>query len=154
MKKIAVFPGSFDPITLGHEALVIRALPIFDNIIVAIGQNALKHYYFPEEKRLEWIRFVFRDYPQVSVDVYEGLTVDYCRKVGAGYILRGLRTSADFEFERGIGQVNRMLHPEIESVFLLTSPEFTPISSGIVRDVFKNGGDVSAFIPKGIHLAI
>lgn len=150
--KRAVFPGSFDPITRGHEALVLRALSLFDEIIVAIGTNSQKNYFFSIEKRLSWIEFVFRDYPQVKVAVYEGLTVDYCRKSNAGFILRGLRTSADFEFERGIGQVNKLLLPDVETVFLLTSPELTPVTSGIVRDVFKNGGDVSSFIPDGILL--
>lgn len=150
--KRAVFPGSFDPITRGHEALVLRALSLFDEIIVAIGTNSQKNYFFSIEKRLSWIEFVFRDYPQVKVAVYEGLTVDYCRKSNAGFILRGLRTSADFEFERGIGQVNKLLLPDVETVFLLTSPELTPVTSGIVRDVFKNGGDVSSFIPDGIQL--
>ncbi len=150
--KRAVFPGSFDPITRGHEALVLRALSMFDEIIVAIGTNSQKNYFFSIEKRLSWIEYVFRDYPQVKVAVYEGLTVDYCRKSNAGFILRGLRTSADFEFERGIGQVNKLLLPDVETVFLLTSPELTPVTSGIVRDVFKNGGDVSSFIPDGIQL--
>lgn len=150
--KRAVFPGSFDPITRGHEALVLRALSLFDEIIVAIGTNSQKNYFFSIEKRLSWIEYVFRDYPQVKVAVYEGLTVDYCRKSNAGFILRGLRTSADFEFERGIGQVNKLLLPDVETVFLLTSPELTPVTSGIVRDVFKNGGDVSSFIPDGIQL--
>ncbi len=150
--KRAVFPGSFDPITRGHEALVLRALSMFDEIIVAIGTNSQKNYFFSIEKRLSWIKYVFRDYPQVKVAVYEGLTVDYCKKSNAGFILRGLRTSADFEFERGIGQVNKLLLPDVETVFLLTSPELTPVTSGIVRDVFKNGGDVSSFIPDGIQL--
>lgn len=154
MKRKAVFPGSFDPITVGHEALVIRALSIFDEIVVAIGNNANKQYYFPIEKRKKWISQVFGSNPQVSVVVYEGLTVDFCHEVGADFILRGLRTSADFEFERGIGQMNKMLHPDIESVFLLTTPELTPVTSSIIRDVFKNGGDVSQFIPTGIDLTI
>lgn len=154
MKKIAVFPGSFDPLTLGHEALVLRALPLFDEIIVAIGNNALKQYFFSVEKRKYWLEQVFADYPQVSVVIYDGLTIDFCRETAANYILRGLRTSADFEFERSIAQINKMLYPEIETVFLLTSPENTPVSSSIVRDVFRNGGDVSLFIPKGIDLTI
>lgn len=153
-KKIAVFPGSFDPITVGHEALVLRALHLFDEIIVAIGNNALKHYFFDLEKRRKWIEQVFQQQPKVSVAVYEGLTVDFCREVNASYILRGLRTAADFEFERGVGQVNKILHNNIETVFLLTSPEHTPISSSIVRDVFRNGGDVSPFIPPGLKLTI
>ncbi len=152
--KRAVFPGSFDPITLGHEALVLRALPLFDELIVAVGKNSLKQSFFSIENRKEWIETVFKNEPKVKVMEYEGLTIDFCRKVQAGYILRGLRTSADFEFERGIGQVNRMLDNHIETVFLLTSPELIPITSSIVRDVFRNGGNVTDFIPKGIKLTI
>ncbi|MBK9291237.1 MAG: pantetheine-phosphate adenylyltransferase [Bacteroidetes bacterium] len=154
MSKIAVFPGSFDPVTLGHYHLVLRAMPLFDQLVVAIGHNAQKQYFFPLGKRLEWLSSIFKDYPKVSIDHYEGLTVDYCRRIGAGYILRGLRTSADFEFERGIGQVNRMLDADIETVFLLTSPELTPITSSIVRDVYRSGGDVSPFLPPGLNLTI
>lgn len=154
MKKIAVFPGSFDPVTLGHFSLVQRALPLFDELVVAIGQNAHKHYFFPLERRLDWLKQVFASYPQVTIDYYEGLTVDYCQKRGASYILRGLRTSADFEFERGIGQVNRMLDANIETIFILTSPELTPVTSSIIRDVFRSGGDVSRFLPPGLNLTI
>lgn len=152
--KRAVFPGSFDPVTLGHEALVKRALPLFDEIIIAIGNNSQKNYFFPSSFRKQWIEEVFRDFPKVKVMEYEGLTVDFCKNVEAGYILRGLRTSADFEFERGIGQVNKILTPEVETVFMLTSPELTPITSSIIRDVFRNGGDVSNFIPEGIKLTL
>lgn len=154
MKKIAVFPGSFDPITLGHESLVLRALPLFDKIIIAIGINALKNYYFSVEQRVKWIEMVFKDYPQVSVVTYKGLTVDYCRKVSSNYILRGLRTSADFEFERSIGQVNKKLFPTIETVFLLTTPELTAITSSVIRDVVRNGGDASQFVPDGVILTM
>ncbi len=147
MKKKAVFPGSFDPITRGHESLVLRALPLFDEIVIAIGINALKNSFFPVEQRLHWIKEVFREYPQLSVTTYEGLTVDFCRKEEAQFILRGLRTSADFEFERGIGQVNKLLFPDIETVFLLTTPELTAITSSIIRDIIRNGGDVSQFVP-------
>jgi len=120
--KIAVFPGSFDPITLGHESIVRRALHLFDKIIIAIGINADKNGYFPLEKRLEWLNQTFSDLPQVSVESYNGLTVDFCTKMNASYIIRGLRTSADFEFERSVAQVNLKLVPEIETVFLLTLP--------------------------------
>ncbi|GAB1418541.1 pantetheine-phosphate adenylyltransferase [Bacteroidales bacterium] len=152
--KRAVFPGSFDPITLGHEALVLRALRLFDEIIVAIGKNQLKQGFFSLAQRREWTEQVFRAYPQVKVIEYEGLTVEFCRKMDAGFILRGLRTSADFEFERGIGQVNQMITPDIETVFLLTAPELTPVTSSIIRDIFRNGGDTTPFIPKGIRLTI
>ncbi|MZP54186.1 MAG: pantetheine-phosphate adenylyltransferase, partial [Bacteroidales bacterium] len=143
MKKIAVFPGSFDPFTIGHEGIVRRALGLFDEIIIAVGANALKKSYFPLETRKEMIAKVFSDEPRVKVDHYEGLTVDYCINKGAKYILRGLRTAADFEFERAIAQVNKALKSDVESVFLLTVPEHTPINSTIVRDIIRSGGDAS-----------
>lgn len=154
MKRVAVFPGSFDPLTRGHQSLVLRSLPLFDEIVVAVGVNALKQYFFSVEKRMEWIRSIFSSFPQISVASYEGLTVDFCRSVGARYILRGLRTSADFEFERGIGQVNKMMHPDIETVFLLSLPEHSSITSSIIRDLIRNGGDVSRFVPEGLDVTI
>ena len=153
MTKIAVFPGSFDPITIGHESIVKRAIPMYDKIIIAIGYNASKEGFFTLEKRLEWIKETFKNYPQVYVEAYQGLTVDYCKKVGAEYILRGLRTSTDFEYERTIAQNNRIISEnKIETVFLLTSPELTAINSSIIREVFHHGGETSMFIPKGIIL--
>lgn len=152
MKKVAVFPGSFDPITKGHESIVKRAVPLFDEIIIAIGENPEKKIMFPIEKRLAWLEKVFENEPTVKIIKYKGLTVDLCKKLNAKYLLRGLRTSADFEFERSIGQTNKKLFPEIETVFLLTTPELTPINSSIARDVYRHGGDVSKFIPEGITL--
>jgi pantetheine-phosphate adenylyltransferase len=152
MKKIAVFPGSFDPFTVGHEGIVIRALALFDEIIIAVGANALKKSYYSLATRKEMINKVFNDEPRIRVDHYEGLTVDYCRKNGANYILRGLRTAADFEFERAIAQVNKAMSPGIESVFLLTIPEHSPINSTIVRDIIRSGGDASDFVPASINL--
>jgi pantetheine-phosphate adenylyltransferase len=152
MKKIAVFPGSFDPFTVGHEGIVLRALGLFDEIIIAVGANALKKSYYPLSVRKEMITKVFQNEPRISVDHYEGLTVDFCRKNGANFLLRGLRTAADFEFERAIAQVNRALTPEVESVFLLTIPEHTPINSTIVRDIIRSGGDASRFVPSAINL--
>jgi pantetheine-phosphate adenylyltransferase len=152
MKKIAVFPGSFDPFTIGHEGIVLRALSLFDEIIIAVGANALKKSYYPLNVRKEMISKVFLYEPRIRVDHYEGLTVDYCRNNGAGYLLRGLRTSADFEFERAIAQINKALASDVESVFLLTSPEHTPINSTIVRDIIRSGGDASRFVPASIDL--
>lgn len=152
MKKIAVFPGSFDPFTIGHEGIVIRGLSLFDEIIIAVGANALKKSYYSLNVRKEMIGKVFQNEPRIRVDHYEGLTVDYCRKNGAGYLLRGLRTAADFEFERAIAQVNRALIPEVESIFLLTIPEHSPINSTIVRDIIRSGGDASRFVPSAINL--
>jgi pantetheine-phosphate adenylyltransferase len=152
MKKVAVFPGSFDPFTIGHESIVKRALGLFDEIIIAVGSNALKKSYYSLDTRKEIISKVFKNEPRVIIDHYEGLTVDYCKNKGAGYILRGLRTAADFEFERAIGQVNEALSPEIESVFLLTVPEHSFINSTIVRDIICNGGDASQFVPASINI--
>jgi pantetheine-phosphate adenylyltransferase len=152
MKRIAVFPGSFDPFTIGHEAIVRRALSLFDEIVIAVGANALKKSFYPLSVRKEMISKIFRNEPAVRVDHYEGLTVDYCRKNEAGYLVRGLRTSADFEFERAIAQVNKVLAPDVESVFLLTVPEHSHINSSIVRDIIRNGGDASRFVPAAINL--
>jgi pantetheine-phosphate adenylyltransferase len=147
MSKIAVFPGSFDPITLGHASVIKRALPLFHKIIVAIGVNAEKKSMFPVVKRMNWIKETFKDDPRVEVEVYDGLTTAFCKEKGARYILRGLRTAADFEFERGIGQVNRKLDPNIETVFLLTEAQFTPITSSIVRDILRHNGDITGLVP-------
>jgi len=152
MERIAVFPGSFDPITVGHESVIKRACPLFDKIIVAIGENAEKRSHFSIEQRLEWLRLTFADEPKVTVAKYSGLTVDFCRKEGAKFLLRGLRTSADFEFERSIGQVNKKLYPDIETVFLLTAPEHTSLNSSIVRDILRHGGDASQFVPKAVKI--
>jgi len=152
MKKIAVFPGSFDPFTIGHEAIVRRALSIFDEIIIAVGANAMKKNFYSLDTRKEMIARVFHAESKVRVDHYEGLTVDYCIKNNAGFLLRGLRTAADFEFERAIGQVNKAMAPRIESVFLLTEPDHSFINSTIVRDIIKNGGDASKFVPSSINL--
>lgn len=152
MSKIAVFPGSFDPFTIGHESIVHRAAELFDKIIIAIGHNENKKAFFTLTQRLGMIKDVFQNEPQVEVTHFEDLTIDLCRRVGAKYILRGLRTSADFEYERAIAQVNKMMYPELESVFMLTLPEHTSINSTIVREVLKYKGDVSKFIPASIDL--
>jgi pantetheine-phosphate adenylyltransferase len=152
MKKIAVFPGSFDPFTIGHEAIARRALSLFDEIIIAIGANALKKNYYSLSTRKEMINRVFNDESRITVDHYEGLTVDYCIRKNAGYLIRGLRTAADFEFERAIAQVNRVIAPGVESVFLLTVPEHSHINSSIVRDIIRSGGDASRFVPSSVNL--
>jgi pantetheine-phosphate adenylyltransferase len=152
MEKIAVFPGSFDPFTVGHYSVVNRASPLFDKIIIAIGHNTGKKTLLTIENRMRLIRDVFEGNPKIEVDQYNSLTVDYCQKVGAKYLLRGLRTAADFEYERAIGQVNKAMKPEIESVFLLTAPEYTPVNSSIVRDILLYGGDATKFLPKGVDI--
>ena len=151
-KRIALFPGSFDPITKGHENILRRALPLFDEIIIAIGKNSSKQSYFTIEQREKWIKQVFAGEPKVRIETYTGLTIDFCKKMNARYILRGLRTSADFEFEKSIAQNNNVMAPEIETVFILPIPELSAINSTIVRDIIRNGGDASPFVPKGINL--
>lgn len=150
--RIAVFPGSFDPITLGHADIIRRALPLFDKIIVAVGENANKKYMFSREQRINWIRESFADQPNVETDTYSGLTVDYCRKVNASFILRGLRNPADFEFEKAVAQTNRKLMPDLETIFLLTSSGLSSISSSIVRDVIRNNGDYTQFVPDAVRV--
>ena len=148
--KRAVFPGSFDPITIGHQSVIERALPLFDEIIIAIGVNSTKNSMFDLETRINWIIKSFNNNPKIKVTSFTGLTVDFCKEQNADYILRGLRTAADFEFERGIGQVNKLMNNKIETIFMLTSTAHTPISSSIVRDVVKHKGDISKLVPKCI----
>jgi pantetheine-phosphate adenylyltransferase len=150
MERIAVFPGSFDPITRGHESVIMRARPLFDKIIVAIGENSGKNSFFDIGRRVAWLQQLFGTVPGLEVALYNGLTVDFARKNNARFILRGLRTSADFEFERGIGQMNRMIAPDIETIFLLCDPEYVSVSSSIVREIYRHGGNVARFLPEGI----
>ena len=153
MERIAVFPGSFDPITLGHADIVERALPLFDKIIVAIGHNANKKYMFTLEQRIEFLKNTFKPYDKVEIDTYEGLTVDYVFSKNARFILRGLRNPADFEFEKAIAHTNRaMTKKEIETVFLLTSSGKSYISSSIVRDVIRNQGDYTILVPDAVRV--
>ena len=152
MEKIAVFPGSFDPFTVGHESIALRALTLFDKIIIAVGYNANKKSFFPLEQRLAIIRKVFENESRIEVISYEGLTVELCKKLKVNNILRGLRTSADFEFERAVGQVNKAMLPEVESVFLLTTPEHSSVNSTVIRDILMHHGDPSQFLPKSINI--
>ena len=152
MTKIAIFPGSFSPFTVGHQSVVNRALPLFDKIIISIGINSEKNQYFSIEERLQWIKDVYGNNPKIEIKFYEGLTVDFCKKENANYILRGLRDSHDFKFEKGIAQMNKDLNKEVETIFIITPPEISHISSSIIRDIIKNGGDVKKFLPKEIDL--
>ena len=148
--KRALFPGSFDPITLGHFDIIRRALALFDEIVVAIGVNGDKNYMFTVEQRKEFIEKAFADEPKVKVSTYQGLTVDYCREIDAQFILRGLRNPADFEFEKAIAHTNRTLS-KIETVFLLTAARTSFISSSIVRDVIRNNGDYTVLVPESVR---
>ncbi len=152
MNKIAVFPGSFSPFSLGHKAVVDSALPLFDKVIIAVGNNPEKNQYFSIKKRLKWINDVYKNMPNISVERYEGLTVDFCKTVNANFIIRGLRDSHDFKFEKNIAQMNKKLNAEIETIFIITPPDLSHISSTILRDIIKNGGDISTFIPKEISI--
>ncbi|HNQ69333.1 MAG TPA: pantetheine-phosphate adenylyltransferase [Bacteroidales bacterium] len=150
INRNAIFPGSFDPFTVGHESVIKRALPLFDKIIIGVGDNIAKSTMFDLNKRIQIINKIFQSEPKIEVKAYSGLTVDFCKKNNCNYILRGLRTSADFEFERAIGQTNKLLNDNIETVFILTLPEHTFISSSIVRDIIKNKGNLQQFIPECI----
>ena len=149
--KRALFPGSFDPITLGHFDIIRRALALFDEIVVAIGVNGDKNYMFTVEQRKEFIEKAFADEPKVKVSTYQGLTVDYCREIDAQFILRGLRNPADFEFEKAIAHTNRTLS-KIETVFLLTAARTSFISSSNVRDVIRNNGDYTVLVPESVRV--
>ncbi|MCB0423989.1 MAG: pantetheine-phosphate adenylyltransferase [Mangrovimonas sp.] len=149
--KRALFPGSFDPITLGHYDIILRGIKLFDEVVVAIGINSEKKYMFSLEQRKDFIEKAFKNHPQVKVVTYEGLTIDFCKKINAQFILRGLRNPADFEFEKAIAHTNRKLS-KIETVFLLTSSKTSFISSSIVRDVIRNHGDYTQLVPDSVKL--
>lgn len=148
MQRIAFFPGTFDPITIGHLDIINRALPLFDKLIIGIGRNINKKPMFSEEQRVAWIKEIFAGNPKVSAIVYEGLTVDSCIKYNANFILRGIRYVNDFEYEKAIADMNRSIGPNIETVFLTCLPQYTSVASTLVRDVLSNGGDVTQFLPE------
>ncbi len=147
MQRIAFFPGTFDPITIGHLDIINRALPLFDQLIIGIGTNINKKPMFSEEQRLAWINEIYKDNDKVSAVVYAGLTVDSCIKYNANFIVRGIRYVNDFEYEKAIADMNRSIAPSIETVFLTCLPQYTSVASTLVRDVLSNGGDVSQFLP-------
>lgn len=150
MPQKAVFPGSFDPITLGHKDIVERATRIFDKVYVAIGKNTTKTTMLPFESRFEIVSKVFKDMSNVEVLTYEKLTVNLCEKLGASYIVRGLRSGTDFDYERNIALINTKLNPKIETMFFISNPEYAGISSTIIKEVYKFGGDVSSFVPREV----
>jgi len=152
MNRIAVFPGSFDPITLGHKDIIERGLLLFDKVIVAVGTNADKKYMFNESVRTEWIIQTFKDEPQVEVMTYQGLTVEFCKKVNAGFIIRGLRNAADFEFEKAIAHMNHSISDNIETVFILSQLKYGALSSSIIRDIIRNGGNPVQFLPESVKI--
>ncbi len=150
MSRVALFPGTFDPITIGHLDIIYRSLPLFDKLVIGIGRNANKTAMFSEEQRLEWIKDIFKENDKVSAIVYEGLTIDCCKKIGAGFILRGIRYVSDFEYEKAIADMNRSLAKDIETIFLTCLPQYTSVASTLVRDVIRNGGDASPFLPEPV----
>jgi pantetheine-phosphate adenylyltransferase len=150
MSKIAIFPGSFDPITNGHVDIVKRALPLFEQLIIAIGINTQKKSLFTLKQRMAWIAEVFKDEPKVIVDTYEGLTVHYCIKKNANYIIRGIRSAGDFDYEKTIAHLNLTMAPGLETLLILSKPELSAVSSTIVREIIIGNGDTSKFIPAAI----
>jgi pantetheine-phosphate adenylyltransferase len=149
-KSIAIFPGSFDPFTKGHEDIALRGSLLFDELVIGIGQNSRKQRYFDMDKTIEGIQTAFAAHPNIKVEAYEGLTVAFARKHGAKYILRGLRNTTDFEYENSIAQANKQIFPELETVLLITSPQYAHISSTIIREMHKYGQDLRAFMPYNI----
>ncbi len=151
MKRICLFPGTFDPLTLGHTDIIDRALPLFDKLVIGIGRNSNKAPMFSEKQRLKWAREIYKNNSKVEVLAYDGLTVDCCKKAGANFILRGIRYVNDFEYEKAIADMNRSLDKKIETIFLTCLPQYTSVASTLVRDVLKNGGDVSQFLPEVVR---
>jgi pantetheine-phosphate adenylyltransferase len=154
MARICLFPGTFDPVTLGHVDIINRAIPLFDKIIVGIGKNTTKAPMFSPEQRLKWINEIYREQPLVEGAIYEGLTVDFCKKVNARFILRGIRYVSDFEYEKTIADANRTLDKNIETIFLTGEPKYTSVASTIVRDILRNGGDARHFLPDVVFNSI
>lgn len=154
MSKICLFPGTFDPVTLGHVDIINRAIPLFDKIIVGIGLNAAKAPMFSSEQRLQWINDIYKNEEKVEGAIYEGLTIDFCKKIGAHFILRGIRYVSDFEYEKTIADANRQLDNTIETIFLTGEPKYTSVASTIVRDIIRNGGNASHFLPDLVYQSL
>src|SRR5688572_8544731 len=152
--RIALFPGTFDPITIGHLDIINRALPLFDKLIIGIGRNANKTPMFSEKQRLDWLQELYKDNDKVGTVVYEGLTVECCKMVGANFILRGIRYVNDFEYEKAIADMNRTLDNDIETIFLTCLPQYTSVASTLVRDVIRNGGNAMQFLPEEVATTI
>jgi len=154
MARICLFPGTFDPVTLGHTDIIKRSLPLFDKLVIGIGRNSNKVAMFSEAQRVSWIKEIYKHEPKIDVLAYDGLTVNCCKSIGANFILRGIRYVSDFEYEKAIADMNRSLSDKVETVFLTCLPQFTSVASTLVRDVIKNGGDVSQFLPDAIKKLI
>lgn len=154
MARICLFPGTFDPVTLGHVDIINRAIPLFDEIIVGIGKNVSKAPMFSVEQRVAWIKEIYKGEPKVKGASYEGLTVNFCKEIGAKFILRGIRYVSDFEYEKTIADANRTLDKSIETIFLTGEPKYTSVASTIVRDIIRNGGDASPFLPEAVAKSI
>lgn len=154
MQKICLFPGTFDPVTLGHTDIIDRSLPLFDKIIVGIGINASKEPMFTADQRKLWFEEIYKDQPKVEVAIYDGLTIHFCESIGARFILRGIRYVSDFEYEKTIADANRTMDRNIETYFLTGEPKFTSVASTIVRDIIRNGGDASPFLPEAVILSL
>lgn len=150
MQRICLFPGTFDPVTLGHTDIINRAIPLFDKIVVGIGMNAAKNPMFSAEQRKLWFDEIYHDIPKVEAAIYDGLTVKFCQSIGAHFILRGIRYVSDFEYEKTIADANRTLDRSIETIFLTGEPVYTSVASTIVRDILRNGGDAAPFLPEAV----
>jgi pantetheine-phosphate adenylyltransferase len=151
MQRICLFPGTFDPITKGHVDVIRRSIDLFDKLVIGVGINSAKAPMFTAEQRCGWINDIFKDQPKIEVVSYSGLTIDYCKEIGANFIMRGIRYISDFEYEKAIADMNRMLAPEIETIFLTCSPQYSTISSTLVRDVIRNNGNVRMFVPDEVQ---
>ncbi|MCW3093501.1 MAG: pantetheine-phosphate adenylyltransferase [Ferruginibacter sp.] len=154
MQRTCLFPGTFDPVTMGHIDIINRAMPLFDKLVIGIGRNVNKVPMFSEEQRLSWLLEIYKDEPKITAVVYDGLTINCCKSVGAGFILRGIRYVNDFEYEKAIADMNRSLTGHIETIFLTCLPQYTSVASTLVRDVLNNGGDVSQFLPDVVNKSI
>jgi pantetheine-phosphate adenylyltransferase len=150
MQRICLFPGTFDPVTLGHIDIIDRSLPLFDKVVVGIGINASKNPMFTADQRKQWFEDIYKNQPQVEVAIYDGLTVKFCQSIGAKFILRGIRYVSDFEYEKTIADANRTMDRQIETIFLTGEPKYTSVASTIVRDIIRNGGDASPFLPEAV----
>lgn len=150
MQRICLFPGTFDPVTLGHIDIINRSLPLFDKVVVGIGINASKNPMFTADQRKAWFEQIYKAQPKVEVAIYDGLTVKFCQSIGAQFILRGIRYVSDFEYEKTIADANRTMDRNIETIFLTGEPKYTSVASTIVRDIIRNGGDASPFLPKAV----